>query len=157
MRYAGAVITIDETLDVAAEPAAVFSVITRVERYPAWIPGVESATAVSGTEGTVGSRFRLRFAGPVGPIDADGEVTNSVAPSILGITGTSSLFTLRARCEVTAGASAGSSVVAVAGNLELHGLARFMEGQVRKQVAAGMPAALAQLRAAIEGEAGSAG
>ena len=145
-------ITIDESIDVAASPTTVYGVITRLDRYPAWIPGVESAEPLPGpATGTAGSRFRLRFAGPMGPLEADGEVTAADPPRSVAIGATGSLFRLSAACDVEAGA--GGTRLHVAAKVELSGVARFLEGQVRSRATAAMPEALENLKAAIEAEA----
>jgi uncharacterized protein YndB with AHSA1/START domain len=152
-------IEVDETLEVDAPPDAVFAVVTRVARYPAWIPGATAAEALPGAaEGTPGSRFRLRFAGPMGPIEADGEVTEADPPRSFRLRAVADLFNLEAGCAVADAAAAdgsGSRVRATA-RLELRGMARFLEGPVRSRITEGMPEALATLRDAIEAEAAAA-
>jgi uncharacterized protein YndB with AHSA1/START domain len=149
-------IEVDETLEVDAVPDAVFAVITRVARYPAWIPGVTAAEALPGaTEGTPGSRFRLRFAGPMGPIEADGEVTEADPPRSFRLRAVTDLFNLEAGCAVAGGGVTGhapGSLVRATASLELRGMARFLEGPIRSRIIEGMPEALATLRDAIEAE-----
>jgi uncharacterized protein YndB with AHSA1/START domain len=150
-------IDVDETIEVNAAPDAVYAVITRVARYPAWIPGVITAEALRGApEGTPGSRFRLCFAGPMGPIEADGEVTAADPPRSFRLRAVADLFNLEAGCAVAGGGVTGGaagSLVRATASLELRGMARFLEGPVRSRITEGLPEALATLRDAIEAEA----
>ncbi len=147
-------IEIDETVEAAAVPEVVYAVVTRLDRYPDWLPGVLSAEVTDGSADPVaaaGRRFRLRIAGPAGPLDADGEVVAADPPRSVEIRAGSGLFNLQATCAVEASAS--GSTIRVTGRIEPRGLARFAEGMIRSEIASGMPAALARLRSAIEAEA----
>jgi hypothetical protein len=149
------VINIDETMDLAVSPGDAFRVLTRPERYPAWITGVLSAEQLPGPPpGTAGSRFRLRVIGPIGHLDADAETVSAEPLRSLGIVATASLFRLTAACDLEA-TPAGGTRLHVLADVELSGMARFVEGMVRDRIRAGMPDARAHLVAALETEARS--
>jgi carbon monoxide dehydrogenase subunit G len=150
------VISLDETVVVAVPPGDVFRVLTRPERYPAWIPGVQSAEPLPGPPpGTVGSRFRLRAIGPIGHLEADARTIGAEPPRSLSVDAAASLFRLTAACDLEATAEGGTRLHVMA-EIELRGMARFAEGMVRDRVRTGLPEARAHLVAALEAEARSA-
>jgi carbon monoxide dehydrogenase subunit G len=149
------VINTDETVDVAVPPDDVFRVLTRPERYPAWIPGVVSCELLPGPPpGTAGSRFRIRVMGPIGHLDADAETVSAEPPRSLGIAAVASLFRLTAACDLEA-TSAGGTRLHVVAEIELSGMARFAEAMVRERIRNGLAAGRARLVAALEAEARS--
>jgi len=146
------VISIDEILDVAVAPAAVFAVLTRVERYCFWVPALKESIALPGAaDGSAGSRFSVRFAGPMGMLQATGTVTGAEPPRSLTLEATGGVFRLTGACDLEPTPT--GTRLHVLANAELLGMARFVEGMARDRLAAALPDGRVALQAAIEREA----
>jgi uncharacterized protein YndB with AHSA1/START domain len=152
-------IRIEETIDLDASAERAFEVVTRIEGYPAWLPGVVRATSLGGGEDgpaagagpRVGESFRLVSAGPGGiEVEASGRVEAVDPPRSITISASSSFFALRATCEITA-LDGGRSRVAVTAGLQPRGLAMFAAGRIEQELRAAAPVALARLEAEARG------
>jgi carbon monoxide dehydrogenase subunit G len=157
------VIRIEETIEVEAPAERAFAVVTRVEEFPDWLPGVLRAERVGafgdGNAGddaaagppAPGTTFHLVSSGPGGiQVSALGRVEKIDPPRSIAISASSGLFRLAASCTVEALGTERSRVT-VAAELEPLGLARFAAGRIEEELRAAAPDALARLRAAAEG------
>jgi uncharacterized protein YndB with AHSA1/START domain len=157
-------IRIEDAIEVEAPAERTFAVVTRVEEFPDWLPGVLRAERV-GADGdghagddetpgppAPGTRFHLVSAGPGGiQVSALGRVEEIDPPRSIAISASSGLFRLAATCTVEALAP-DRSRVAVTAELEPLGLARFAAGRIEQEVRAATPDALGRLRTAAEVE-----
>jgi len=156
------VIRIEEAIEVEAPAERAFAVVTRVEEFPDWLPGVLRAERVGAGGGDAGdddaagppgpgTSFHLVSAGPGGiQVSALGRVDKIDPPRSIAISASSGLFRLAASCTVEALGTERSRVT-VAAELEPLGLARFAAGRIEEELRAAAPDALARLRAAAEG------
>ncbi len=153
-------IRIEDEVEVTAPAADAFSVVTRVEDYPAWLPGVlhaEPTTSMTsrgvpsaGQGPTAGDEFRLVSAGPGGiEIVSAGRVEAVDPPRSISISASSGFFGLTASCEVTA-LDDGRCRITVRAGLELRGLATLAAGRIEQELRASVPDTLRRLREAIE-------
>ncbi len=138
----------EEAIDVRRDIEGTFAELSAIERYPQWLPGVTAAEQTSDGPLAVGTTFRLQLAGPTGPIDATGEVTELDAPKRLVV-----------RASASAGQVAGGFDLEpievgcrarVWMELELRGMYRFAEGLVRRELETSLPGVLDQLRTKLE-------
>jgi carbon monoxide dehydrogenase subunit G len=152
-------IRIDEAIELDATAERAFEVVTRIEGYPAWLPGVVRATSLGGGEdgptgGTgprVGESFRLVSAGPGGiAVEATGRVEAVDPPRSITISAASSFFALRATCLVEA-LDGGRARVAVTAEIQPRGLAMFAAGRIEQELRAAAPLALARLETEARG------
>jgi len=158
------VIRIDDAVEVAAAAEDAFAFVTRIDDYPAWLPGVLRAEAVGGSaadgsstaEGhvpPVGAGFRLVSAGPGGvEIVSAGRVEAVDPPRSISISATSGFFALTASCEVTA-LGEGRSRIAVRAAVQPRGLATLAAGRIEQELRAAVPDTLRRLREAVESPA----
>jgi carbon monoxide dehydrogenase subunit G len=162
-------IRIEDGIEVAAPAERAFAVVTRFEEFPDWLPGVQRAERVGppGADGpgaddgpeagepdtppAVGTAFQLVSSGPGGiVVTALGRVAAIDPPRSITISAESGLFELAATCTVEP-LGPDRSRVTVAAELEPRGLAKFAAGRIEQELRAGVPDALARLRAAVEG------
>lgn len=138
----------EETADVRSDVETTFAYLSSIEHYPDWLPGVTAAQQTSDGPLGVGTTFTLLLAGPTGPIEATGAVTELDAPGRLGVRGSASagnvagglsLEPIEAGCRLR-----------VWMELELRGMYRFAEGMVRRELETSLPGVLIQLRARLE-------
>lgn len=142
-------IRIEEAVEVDAAAEAAFAFVSRIEDYPAWLPGVVRA------EPTADGGIRLALAGPGGiVVDALGRITASDPPRSISIEATSSLFRIAATCTVEP-LGAARSRIGVEARVEPRGLATFAAGSIERELRAAVPDTLRRLREAVE--AGPAG
>lgn len=155
-------IEINESVDVAAGPAAAFAVVTRLESYPAWLPGVRRAEPMEAAPGSTdlraGSGFRLVSSGPGGlEVIALGRVQALDPPHSITIDASSSFFELTATCIVEP-LDADRSRISVRATVQPRGLASLAAGRIEQDLRAAVPGSLARLREAMEAvEAGGPG
>ena len=76
-------IELQEIVVVDRPRAAVFDLVSRIDRLPLWLPGIRQASLLSPPPISTGSAIRLAVDGPTGPVDAEGEVTELSAPGRL--------------------------------------------------------------------------
>lgn len=161
-------IRIEDGIEVTAPDERAFAVVTRFEEFPDWLPGVQRAERVGppaaggpGADGpgaggldrppVVGTAFHLVSSGPGGiVVTALGRVEAIDPPRSITISAASGLFELAATCTVEP-LGPDRSRVTVAAGLEPLGLAKFAAGRIEQELRAGVPDALARLRAAVEG------
>jgi carbon monoxide dehydrogenase subunit G len=149
-------IRIEDEVEVGATAENAFAFVTRVEAYPAWLPGVRLAEPLDPEAGDggaprTGSRFRLVSEGPGGiRITSEGRVTDLVPPRSITVMATSGYFALTATCEVTP-IGPDRSRIAVRAEVEPRGLAVLAAGRIEQELRAGVPDALRRLRVAVEG------
>ena len=137
-------IRIDETVEVDAAAEAAFAFVSRVEDYPAWLPGVVRA------EPTADGGIRLALAGPGGiGVDALGRITASDPPRSISIEATSGFFRIAATCTVEPLGEARSRI-GVRAEVEPRGLATLAAGSIEKELRAAIPDTLRRLREAVE-------
>jgi len=138
------VIRIDEHVEVDAGAADAFAFVSRIEDYPAWLPGVTRA------EPTADGGIRLGLAGPAGiAVDALGRVTASDPPRSISIEATSGLFRIAATCTVEP-LGDGHSRIGVRADVEPRGLATLAAGSIERELRAAVPDTLRRLREAVE-------
>jgi uncharacterized protein YndB with AHSA1/START domain len=142
------VIRLDEAVDVRRDAAATFEFLSAIERYPDWLPGVIAAEQTSDGPLAAGTTFRLRIAGPAGPIDAAGEVTEAAAPRRLAISAEAPPGVVRGGFELE-DIDVGTRL-RVWMELELRGAYRFAEGLAARQLKASLPVELDRLRTRLE-------
>ena len=137
-------IRLRERLEVDATPEAAYAFVSRIEDYPAWLPGVVRA------EPTPDGGIRLSLVGPGGMgVDALGRVTASDPPRSISIEATSGFFRITATCTVEPAGAAGSRI-AVDADVEPRGLATLAAGSIEKELRAAVPDTLRRLREAVE-------
>ena len=137
-------IRIEEAVEVDATAEAAFAFVSRIEDYPAWLPGVVRA------EPTADGGIRLALAGPGGiGVDALGRITTSDPPRSIAITATSGLFRIAATCTVEPLGEARSRI-GVRAEVEPRGLATLAAGRIEQELRAAVPATLRRLREAVE-------
>jgi carbon monoxide dehydrogenase subunit G len=167
-------IRIEDAVDVEATVEEAFAFVTRIEDYPAWLPGLLRAEPsdpqpTAGSSPAVGARFRLVSAGPGGmEVVSAGRVEAVDAPRSISISASSSLFGLTATCEVAPAAPAAPAAsaasaapvepnaptrtrITVRAAVEPRGLATFAAGRIEQELRASVPDTLRRLREAVEG------
>ena len=148
-------IRIDDAVEVEATTAEAFAFVTRIEGYPAWLPGVIRAEPVDAAIADaatlrVGSEFRLVSSGPGGvEIVSLGRVEALDPPRSITIEAASGFFGLTATCTVEP-LDATRSRVAVGASVEPRGLARLAAGRIEQELRAAVPDTLRRLREAVE-------
>lgn len=143
-------IRLEESVDVARPPDAVYDFLAAVERYPDWLPGVTAAEQTSPGAIEPGATFRLRLAGPSGPLEADGIVVSADPGSRLAVRGEAPQGRVEGILDLEA--SDAGALVRVAMQVELSGMYRFAEGLVAGELRRAMPGALARIRDRLEAE-----
>lgn len=139
-------IRIEEAVEVDAAAEVAFAFVSRVEDYPAWLPGVTRA------EPTADGGIRLSLVGPGGiGVEALGHVTASDPPRSLSIEATSGLFRIAATCTVEPADDARSRI-GVRAEVEPLGLAKLAAGRIEHDLRAAIPDTLRRLREAVEAE-----
>ena len=137
-------IRIDEAVEVDAVAEAAFAFVSRVEDYPAWLPGV------SGAEATDDGGIRLSLVGPGGiGVEALGRITASDPPRSISIEATSGLFRIAATCTVEP-LGEGRSRIGVEADVEPRGLAKLAAGSIERELRAAIPDTLKRLRELVE-------
>jgi carbon monoxide dehydrogenase subunit G len=154
------VIRIEDSVEVAAAAEVAFAFVTRIDDYPAWLPGVLRAEPTDApTPGPASSRpnapaagagFRLVSTGPGGiQIVSTGRVEAIDPPRSIAIAATSGFFALTASCEVTA-LEPHRSRINVRAGVEPRGLATMAAGRIEQELRASVPDTLRRLREAVE-------
>jgi carbon monoxide dehydrogenase subunit G len=137
-------IRIDEAVEVHAAPEAAFAFVSRIEDYPAWLPGVVRA------EPTADGGIRLALAGPGGiAVEALGRITETDPPRSISIEATSGLFRIAATCTVEPLGETRSRI-GVRAEVEPRGLATLAAGRIEQELRAAVPDTLHRLREAVE-------
>ena len=174
-------IRIEDAVEVESTPAVAFAFVTRVEGYPAWLPGVvraeplEAVDAAAGAggkdtasgagaagdgiagDGTAaairpGSRFRLVSSGPGGiEIVSTGSVEALDPPHTITIAASSGFFGLTATCTIEPLGKTRSRI-GVRAAIEPRGLATLAAGRIEQELRAAVPDTLRRLREAVEAE-----
>jgi carbon monoxide dehydrogenase subunit G len=138
------VIRIDEAVEVDAAAEAAFAFVSRVEDYPAWLPGI------AGAEPTGDGGIRLSLVGPGGiGVEALGRITASDPPRSLSIGASSGLFRIAATCTVEPLGETRARI-GVRAEVEPRGLATLAAGRIEQELRAAIPDTLLRLRAAVE-------
>jgi len=131
-------------VDVDASAEAAFAFVSRVEDYPAWLPGV------SGAEPTGDGGIRLSLVGPGGiVVEALGRITASDPPRSLSIEASSGLFQIAATCTVEPLGETRARI-GVRAAVEPRGLAKLAAGSIERELRTAIPDTLRRLRAAVE-------
>jgi carbon monoxide dehydrogenase subunit G len=143
-------IQVEESIEVARDPATVYAFLSAVERYPEWLPGVAGAEQTSPGPVVSGTTFRLQLAGPNGPIEADGVVAAAEPDHALLVRGSASQGRVEGGFDLVPGSEA--TIVKVRMQIELGGLYRFAEGLVAAELRRSMPAVLARAKERLEAE-----
>lgn len=141
-------IRIEESIDVAREPATIYELLSAVERYPEWLPGVTAAEQTSPGPVAEGTTFQLRLVGPTGPIVAEGVVVAAEAPRRLALRGQAPQGRVEGELDLESG-DAGTKLT-VRMQVELGGMYRFAEGLVAGELRRSMPGNLARIRERLE-------
>jgi carbon monoxide dehydrogenase subunit G len=153
-------IRIEDAVEVGASAEDALAFVTRIEDYPAWLPGLLRAEPVDpapadGSVPAIGTGFRLVSAGPGGiEIVSTGNVEAVDPPRSITISAASSYFRLTATCEVTP-LGPGRSRIAVRAAIEPRGLATFAAGRIKQELQTAVPATMRRLREAVEGRSAS--
>ena len=139
-------IRIEESVEVDAVAEAAFAFVSRIEDYPAWLPGIARA------EPTADGGIRLALAGPGGiMVEALGTVTASDPPRSIALEATSGFFRIAATCTVEP-LGGTRSRIAVRAEVEPRGLATLAAGRIEHDLRAAVPDTLRRLREAVEAE-----
>ena len=138
-----------ETVVVDRPRAAVFDLVSRIDRLPLWLPGIRQASLLSPPPISRGSAIRLAVDGPTGPVDAEGEVTELSAPGRLAFRTTKAPVELAAAVDLLE-RSASSTELRLSARLVLPGMLRFAEGMVRKRIEQERATLATDLRRTIE-------
>jgi carbon monoxide dehydrogenase subunit G len=148
-------IRIEDAVEVEATQADAFAFVTRVEDYPAWLPGVLRAEPLDPAEAGAatirpGAGFRLVSSGPGGvEIVSLGKVEALDPPHSITIEASSGFFRLAATCAVEP-LGPSRSRIAVRATVEPRGLATFAAGRIEQELRAAVPDTLRRLREAVE-------
>jgi len=148
-------IKIEDAVEVEASAADAFAFVTRIEGYPAWLPGVVRAEPLepgTGDAATLrqGSGFRLVASGPGGvEIVSLGRVESLDPPRTISIDASSGFFGLTATCTVEPLGETRSRI-GVRAEVEPRGLARLAAGRIEQELRAAVPETLRRLREAVE-------
>lgn len=144
-------IEVEDSIEVARPPVEVYDFLSAVERYPEWLPALTGAEQTSPGRVASGTTFRLRLAGPSGPIAADGVVVKAEPGRSLVVRGDAP----QGRVEGSLGLEAtdGATHVQVRIQVELLGMYRFAEGLVAGELRRALPGVLARVRDRLEAEA----
>jgi len=142
-------IELQEIVVVDRPRAAVFDLVSRIDRLPLWLPGIRQASLLSPPPITAGSAIRLAVDGPTGPVDAEGEVTELSAPGRLAFRTTKAPVELAAAIDLVE-RSASSTELRLSARLVLPGMLRFAEGMVRKRIEQERATLATDLRRTIE-------
>jgi carbon monoxide dehydrogenase subunit G len=144
------VIELERSLEVRRPAAVAFDFLARPERLPEWQPGIRSVERTSDGPIGLGARYALVVEGPGGvTVHADGRVVDWDPPRRVAIEASSSLLRLDGSYTVE-GQGPDDSRIRIRTRLEPLGFLRFMEGRIRRELEAELPATLERLRAAIE-------
>ena len=151
-------ITIDREVVIARDRAVVFDYLADVANYPRWQPAIERAEQVTPGEPRVGTQVKLILRGPTGPTEILAEIVEFERPSALALRSLSGPADIKARCSLSASATAAAAgtsgaeatTLHLTGTVELKGFLRFVEGAARGVVEREMPSALAELASRIE-------
>lgn len=141
-------IRVEESVHVASDSATTFEFLSRIERYPEWLPGVIAAAQTSEGPIGAGTTFTLRLSGPAGPIDAAGEITALEPGRSVELRADAPVGRVIGGFELLSEADATRIDVRMA--VELNGAYRFVEGLVARELKAATPEALEVLKARIE-------
>jgi carbon monoxide dehydrogenase subunit G len=153
-------IRIEDAVEVTATAEDAFDFVTRIEDYPAWLPGLLRAEPADpqpadASAPAIGAGFRLVSAGPGGiEIVSNGKVEAVDPPRLIAISASSGFFGLTATCEVTP-LGPGRSRIAVHAAIEPRGLATFAAGRIEQELRASVPDTLRRLREEVEGRSAS--
>jgi len=142
-------IELQEIVVVDRPRAAVFDLVSRIDRLPLWLPGIRQASLLSPPPISTGSAIRLAVDGPTGPVDAEGEVTELSAPGRLAFRTTKAPVELDAAVDLVE-RSASSTELRLSARLVLPGMLRFAEGMVRKRIEQERATLATDLRRTIE-------
>ena len=148
-------IRIEDAIEAQASPADAFAFVTRIEGYPAWLPGVVRAEPLGPATGDAapiqqGSGFRLVSSGPGGvEIVSIGRVETLDPPRTITIEASSGFFGLTATCTVEPVGDARSRI-AVRAEVEPRGLAKLAARRIEQELRAAVPDTLRRLREAVE-------
>lgn len=143
-------IRLEESIEIVRSPDAVYEFLAAVERYPAWLPGLTDAQQTSPGPVEPGTTFRLRLAGPAGPLEADGIVLTAEPARRLAVRGESPQGRVEGGLELEA--VDGGTRVDVRVQIELSGMYRFAEGLVAGELRRALPGVLARVRDRMEAE-----
>jgi carbon monoxide dehydrogenase subunit G len=173
-------IRIDESVEVAAAAATAFAFVTRIEDYPAWLPGVVRAEAIdpaavdtgagadtgegagSGVGATdtgtgagqpplrVGARFRLVSAGPGGIEIVSTGRVAALDPPHAVAIEASSGFFRLTATCTVEPLGESRSRIGVTAAIEPRGLATLAAGRIEQELRASLPETFRILREAVE-------
>jgi carbon monoxide dehydrogenase subunit G len=144
------VIQLEESIEVARPADAVYAVLATVERYPDWLPGVTAAEQTSPGPVGEGTTFRLRLAGPGGPLEANGVVVAADPGRSLALRGEASQGRVEGELELEP--VDGGTRITVGMEVALSGMYAFAEGLVAGGLRNAMPNALRRIRDRLEAE-----
>lgn len=142
-------IRVDREIDVARPAAEVFDRLTRIEELPRWQPAIIEAAVTSDGPIGVGSTFRILVDVGGNQTEAHGKVIDFERPSRLGLQATAGPAEITARAAISQLGET-SSRVALATEIALGGLLRFVEGVARTRIEAEAPAAALALKEWLE-------
>jgi uncharacterized protein YndB with AHSA1/START domain len=131
-------------------PERVWSVATRVEDLPRWMPEVVGAELLDRPL-AIGSRARLRLSAAAAGAEVTATVTELAPASRLVMTGAGGPLGVAVRVSLVASAGGGSEAT-VEVDLDTPPFLGFIAKEVEARLGAGLPGALQRLRELIEAE-----
>jgi uncharacterized protein YndB with AHSA1/START domain len=132
----------------------VFTVATRVDDLPRWLPEVVSASVVDPPL-SQGSRVRMKLSGAAGGVDVTGTVRQLRPPSIVVIAGSGGPLSVEVRTRLDPAGDAGTATrIALEIDLSTSPLLGFVAREAERRINAQLPAALERFRALVEEEPG---
>ena len=149
-------IRIEREIIVECPAGEVFDRLVRIEDLPRWQPAIVDAAITSPEPVGVGSTIRLVLNAAGKRTEATGRVTEFEEGERLGLEATAGPATVNARVHITP-VTESSSRVAVATEIALGGMLRFVEGIARSRIEGEAPAAALALKEWLESETPSAG
>ena len=129
---------------------AVFSVATRIEDLPKWLPEVVSAELLD-PELAVGSRVRLKLGAAAANAEVLGTVRQLRAPTVLAIGGQGGPLTVEVRTRLDAVAERQTRIVLEI-QLSTSPLLGFIAREAERRINAELPAALQRFKELLEAE-----
>jgi carbon monoxide dehydrogenase subunit G len=146
------VISDEREIEVARSADEVFERLTRIEDLPRWQPAIKEASVTSPGPLDLGSTIRIMAVAAGQRTEAIGRVIEFVRPERVALNANAGHADITARVVVTP-RSAGSCRVAIATQIKLGGMLRFVEGMARARIEAEAPAAAAAVKEWLESDA----
>jgi carbon monoxide dehydrogenase subunit G len=146
------VISVEREIDVERSADEVFERLTHIEDLPRWQPAITEASVTSPGPLDLGSTVRIVAVAAGQKTEAIGRIIEFVRPERVALNAKAGPADITARVVVTP-LSARTCRVAIATQIELGGMLRFVEGMARARIEAEAPAAATAVKEWLETDA----